>query len=358
MKKMIFLMLFLNFIHLNAGHSTEKKNMKAHHSGERFRNPYMKKQDKQFGDFLKFAFKERSRSRVKEFGKQIPTQQINLSKIKSPGLMPQATWIGHSTVLFQYKSKNIITDPVFSDRCSPVSFAGPKRYTKAAASIEELPQIDFAMISHNHYDHLDEASVLAMGNKVKWLVPLGLKEWFSERGINNVVELDWFESTSIDGITFTATPTQHWSRRGINDARKSLWASWLADIDGYKFWFGGDTGYNEIQFKEIGEKLGPIDFAAIPIGAYSPRWFMKGFHVNPKEAVQIHMDIKSKKSMGIHWGTFVLTTEPVIDPPIRLKEALENFGLKEDEFITMAIGETKVLKTEKKLTKVQSEVKP
>ncbi|MFC3150955.1 MBL fold metallo-hydrolase [Litoribrevibacter euphylliae] len=235
---------------------------------------------------------------------------------------PRISWIGHSTVLVQYKNISVLTDPIFFDRASPVSFAGPLRAFKPAIALEDLPEIDYAIISHNHYDHLDRLTVEAMGESTQWLVPLGLKEWFTEQGVQSVIELDWWEAYQAKEVTLRLTPAQHWSKRTPWDTNESLWGSWQIQIGDFNSWFGGDTGYNDIQFKEIGSKVGPFDFAMIPIGAYEPRWFMKNMHVNPEESVKIHKDIRSSYSMGIHWSTFQLTAEQIDAPREDLKTAL------------------------------------
>ena len=182
-----------------------------------------------------------------------------------------------------------------------------------------------------------------LGNKPKWLVPLGLKYWFNIMGVENVVELDWWEDFVIDDLVITCTPAQHFSGRGLFDRNTTLWASWAIQNESFNIWFGGDTGYSK-QFKEIGSKLGPFDLALIPIGAYNPRWFMSSMHVDPYYAVQIHNDINSKKSIGIHWGTFILTDEPIEEPPKLLKRILLDQNMNIDSFITLKHGETLTIK--------------
>jgi len=311
-----------------------------HHTVSGFRNLFIENNAKGFGDMWNWKVKGDGPRGTEADRRSVPRVQVDQAALSSPGEAPQVTWIGHATVLFQMGGKTVITDPVFSDRCSPLSFAGPKRYQPPALQIEELPAVDFAVISHNHYDHLDKASVQALGDKVHWLVPLGLKAWFVDLGIKRVTELDWWQEVTIGTARFVATPTQHWSARGVADRFETLWASWLVEIDGVRFWFGGDTGYNPVQFKEIGKRFAPIDLAAIPIGAYEPRWFMKDMHVNPEEALMIHQDIGSRWSFGIHWGTFQLTDEAPLDPRNDLLKFRNQKGLSEDEFTTLAIGET------------------
>ncbi|RMD59675.1 MAG: MBL fold metallo-hydrolase [Nitrospirae bacterium] len=258
-----------------------------------------------------------------------------------------ATWIGHATILLQMEGKNILTDPHFSDRASPVPFFGPKRVVPPAIPIYELPFIDIVIISHDHYDALDKNSVINLykrpnGEKTLFFVPLGLKRWFIHHGIHNVVELDWWEDYKIDNIVIAAVPAQHWSKRGLLSKNKTLWAGWVVYSETFRFFFAGDTGYSPI-FKEIGKRFGPFDLSAIPIGAYEPRWFMRNHHVTPEEALQIHIDVNSKRSIAIHWGTFILTDEPLDEPPKRLIKEMKRRSISEDEFLILKHGETLLL---------------
>ncbi|MCF7797984.1 MAG: MBL fold metallo-hydrolase [Lentisphaeria bacterium] len=252
----------------------------------------------------------------------------------------QVTWLGHSTFLVQMEGMNILTDPIFSDRCSPVQWAGPKRLSPPALPLDSLPRIDLVVISHNHYDHLDRGTVEHLGSSARWLVPLKVKSWFQDMGIETVEELDWWDSTRVGDLKFVCTPSQHFSGRTPFDRNETLWAGWAITGATQRFWFGGDTGYNPIQFKNIGTDLGPFDLALIPIGAYDPRWIMKNHHVNPEEAVQIHLDIRSLFSIGMHWGTYILTDEPIQEPAERLKLATQASGLSNDSFITAPLGKT------------------
>ena len=225
---------------------------------------------------------------------------------------------------------------------------GPKRYTPPGLSLEDLPIIDVILISHSHYDHLDKLTIKKVyerqsENPPKIFVPLKLKEWFLNLGINHVTELDWNGSSKLGEWDIHAVPVQHWSSRTPFDRNKTLWAGWVMETEGFRFFFAGDTGYSK-DFKNLGAKLGQFDLAAIPIGAYEPRWFMKAAHVNPEEAVMIHQDINARYSVGIHWGTFELTDEPLNEPPQRLRSALEKKGITNEEFFVMKHGETKLLK--------------
>ncbi|KAK7878690.1 hypothetical protein WMY93_030526 [Mugilogobius chulae] len=229
------------------------------------------------------------------------------------------------------------------------SVYGPKEVQRAPCTVEQLPRIDAVVISHSHYDHLDAGSVASLnarfGGELRWFVPLGLLDWFVKMGCENVMELDWWEENCVpvhDDVTFVCTPSQHWSKRTALDDNKSLWGSWTVLGPEHRFFFAGDTGYCP-TFKEIGQRFGPFDLAAIPIGAYLPRDVMVGQHVDPAEAVQIHEDLQAKQSVAIHWGTFALAHEYYLDPPERLREALEQKGLKPESFFVLNHGESRLI---------------
>jgi N-acyl-phosphatidylethanolamine-hydrolysing phospholipase D len=322
----------------------------AHHTDDGFKNLHIEEPGKSFFDFLKMRFfSDEPWADHFALADQVPVQQVDLAGINQPSLTPQVTWLGHSSFLIQYKGKTILTDPIFSDRASPVSFSGPKRYVKHPMDYQQLPQIDVVVISHNHYDHLDSETIQQLAELTHFVVPLKIGEWLVEQGVKpqNITELDWWKSTEINSIKLEALPSQHWSARGLTDRFASLWASWSITIDGFVIWFAGDTGYNSVQFKQIGAHLGTVDLALIPIGAYAPRWFMQWFHVNPQEAVNIHRDVHSKKSIGMHWGTFPLTAEPPMEPPQILAEVQSTEGLSSDEFVTLKIGQTLTLNIDK-----------
>jgi N-acyl-phosphatidylethanolamine-hydrolysing phospholipase D len=258
------------------------------------------------------------------------------------------TWIGHATVLLQLAGRNILTDPHFSERAFPVQWAGPKRVVEPGLALEDLPPLDCVLITHDHYDSLDRTTIerllqRAKGTGILFLVPLGMGKLLRSWGARQVVELDWWQEHAVGGLAVTAIPMQHWSKRGLGGKDQRLWAGWVVAAPGFRFCFIGDTGYDEALFREIGRRCGPFDLAAVPIGAYEPRWFMAKYHVNPEEAVMIHREIGARKSIAIHWGTFILTDEPLDEPPARLAEAARNAGLAADEFTVLRHGETVVL---------------
>lgn len=271
-----------------------------------------------------------------------PRITTDLGALQTPDQEPQITWVGHSTFLIQYKGANILTDPIFSNRASPFSSIGPERYTPAPFKIEELPELDAVIISHNHYDHMDVNTLADLGDNPKYVVPLNNSEPLAEVGLKNIGELDWYQSTQAGDLKITLLPAQHWSARGLFDRRASLWGSYAIEFaDGTKIWFGGDTGYNPVTFKRIGKEYGPFELALIPVGGYEPRSFMKFMHTNPDDAVLMHMDIGARQSIGIHWGTFVLTSEPFDEPPQALAAALKKYNIPAAEFEVMKIGETR-----------------
>ncbi|XP_054162752.1 N-acyl-phosphatidylethanolamine-hydrolyzing phospholipase D-like isoform X2 [Oppia nitens] len=320
--------------------------MRPIHEDGMFNNPWRTWKKPNMWSIPKFMF-ETDNSKVpkeKVLDETLPLLKPNFN---FDGTGISLTWIGHATTLVHIDGLTLLTDPIFSDRASPSQYFGPTRYRKAAVSVKELPQIDAVVISHNHYDHLDLGSVLALkdrfGSKLQWFVPLGLSQWMRDEGVENVVEMDWWQTSCIitkPDIKFVFTPAQHWTRRGVNDERKTLWGGWSVIGPKHKFYFAGDTGYCP-AFEQIGKKYGPFDIAAIPIGAYEPRWFMQPQHVDPEEAVKIHQDVKSKLSIGIHWGTFALAHEYYLEPPMKLKTALKDNNLDNNEFITISHGETK-----------------
>ena len=256
------------------------------------------------------------------------------------------TWIGHASFLLQIDGVNILTDPHLTKRASPVSFAGPGRTTPPGLEIKDLPVIDIIVISHNHYDHLDKKTLQQIikqqkNNQPLVLVPLKLKELVEGFGATNVKELDWWDNTKFKKLVIHSVPVQHWSNRSFN-TNKTLWCGWVFEKSDYKAFFCGDTGYSK-DFLSIQKKFGYMDLSLLPIGAYAPRWFMKDHHCNVEEAIQIHKDIQSKKSVAMHWGTFQLTDEPMDEPPQLLKSLSAENNLSEDEFISMKHGETKII---------------
>jgi N-acyl-phosphatidylethanolamine-hydrolysing phospholipase D len=252
------------------------------------------------------------------------------------------TWIGHSTVLVQLDGVTFLTDPNWGDRSGPFSgLIGVRRYTPPGIAFDELPPIDFVLISHDHYDHLDEPTVRRLARKFDplFIVPNGIKSWLTDRDITHAVELDWGESVVVKGLTVVCTPAQHGGGRTALDQGRRLWSSW-AVLGSKRFYFGGDTGYYR-HFKEIGEALGPFDLAALPIGSYSPREIAKPVHISPEEAIQASIDLHAAHFVGVHWGTFALAREPYDQPPKRLAAEIERRHLDPAVAWILKPGETR-----------------
>ncbi len=271
----------------------------------------------------------------------LATPQLALPRARTGEL--RITWIGHATMLLQLGATNILLDPVFSKRASPFRRFGPARLVPAPLDVDQLPPIDVVLLSHDHYDHLDEPSVRALhhrfGRALQWVTPLGYADWFARRGIE-ASELDWWQNTQLAGVRVTATPAQHWTRRGWR-ALQRLWASYMIEGD-FNVYFAGDSGYCP-AFREIGARFPKVDVAMLPIGAYEPRWFMRSAHMNPEEAVQSYIDLGARWFVPMHWGTFRLTDEDMREPPERLRRAWQDAVLPAEQLRILQHGETLIL---------------
>ena len=301
---------------------------------ERFKNTDADAAGKSFREFLKWSFTNKKPELV-------AIDSSDEWKELTPGASDYLVWIGHATYLINKDNLTILTDPVFSKRASPVRFAGPKRLIPPAIPIDKLPPIDVVTVSHNHYDHLDIRSLKAIHEtnpEAVFLVPKGDRRRLERRGIENVTEFLWWEEIEIKGSKFTFTPVQHWSARGIADRNKSLWGGWFMNLKTETIYHAGDTGYSK-DFIETKKRLGSPSISLIPVGAYAPRWFMKTNHVNPPEAIQIAIDLESERNFGMHWGTFQLTDEEILEPPKLLKESLRDQGLPDNFFNILRPGQ-------------------
>lgn len=264
----------------------------------------------------------------------------NQLQIRNESTSIHLTHINHSTVLLQSNGLNILTDPIYSERCSPVSFAGPKRVRKPGIEFANLPKIDFVLISHDHYDHLDLETIklLIERDHPTFFVGLGVGKHFPENA--KVIEMDWWQTqTAAANLKIHFVPVQHFSGRGLFDRNSTLWGGFFIEVGSKKIYFGGDTGYAG-HFTATKQKYGESDLAILPIGAYAPRDFMKFAHIDPSESVKAHLDLGAKKSFGVHYGTFQLTAEPVDEPIRLLAEELKKQNLPPDSFVTSEFGKT------------------
>jgi len=282
----------------------------------------------------------------KDFSYPSPGNEVNISS-------PNVTWINHCTFLIQIDELTILTDPIWSKRCSPISCIGPQRKHPSPIDIQNLPPVHIVLISHNHYDHLDVKSIKMLYQifpNILFIVPKGVKKWFTKKGITNVIELSWWESQNIvldqwlPAIKVTAVPAQHFSGRGLFDCNKTLWCGFIMDFfrkesGDKRLYFVGDTGYNSQIFKEIGNNFKNIDLSLIPIGTYIPLRFMSPVHINPERAVLIHKEVESKMSIGMHWYTFRLSEEERLQPMYDLFLAMKESELNPHFFRVLFPGQ-------------------
>ena len=342
----------------------------THHTDSGFQNNYVANVSRSLGDLLRW--------RWQAWRSGLPPPPATPTPVQSPDLAllhgylpawkqqagnsiapePTVTWIGHATALVQAGGLQVLTDPVFSERASPVTWAGPKRVPAPGVAMDDLPPIDVVVISHSHYDHLDRQSLVQLyersqrlGHATAFLVPLGLKKLLEGWGVAGAQELDWWQSARVKDTDFFLTPVQHWSARSFFDHNQTLWGGWAVFAPDLHWYFAGDTGYSS-DFAQTRQRFadrqtpalgGGFDLALLPVGAYEPRWFMQHQHVNPEEAVRIHQDLGARRSMGVHWGTFELTDEPLDQPPRDLQAARGAAGLEPGAFFVLAVGETQVL---------------
>ena len=274
-------------------------------------------------------------------GHILPRHEVRLAALGSPN--PSVTWLGHAAVLIRTGGKVILTDPFLGDVAGPAGI-GARRHAPPAMTVDDLPDIDILLISHNHYDHLDYPTLDALGGKerIQVVVPLGVGEIFREMGYRNIHELDWWQQQTFDRVKIDLLPAVHFSGRVVFDRNKSLWGSFGIYSDDVRIWFSGDTGYGPV-FKDIGDSAGPFDIALVAIGAFEPRKIMKPVHVSPEEAVMILRDIRAERGIGMHWGTIKLTLEDPFATAERFKTAAHEQGYGVDNAIILKIGETRAL---------------
>ena len=298
---------------------------------------------------IKFSYstfsKEKKKLDLTYPSEHVVAQEKVLSDLNNLKDNNYIAWIGHATFLIKLGDTTIITDPLFSKNAGPLVF-GPKRYIDPAIPLNKIPKINLFLLTHNHYDHLDYRTIKKFPHKeAKVIVPLKLSKYFTKNKFNDVEEIDWYQETQINNdIKITLLPAVHWSKRTLTDTNKTLWGSFLIEYKGKKIFFACDTGYGNI-YKELGNKYGPIDITFINIGAYDfrPMFEKSVYHTNPEEALNIGKDLNSKKLIGMHWGTVVLSLEPIMEPPVRFKNSAEKYGYQKKDVVIFKIGEVKKL---------------
>ena len=342
-KLLIFLIFTLNYNSLII--AMEKK--PYHHLPDgTFRNP---EGSPKRNENIKWSFrvfnKEKKKIKI-EYPKDhvISSSQV-LKDLKKHNDEDYVAWIGHATFLIKLGDTTIITDPLFSKNSGPLIF-GPKRYVDSAIKLSELPKTDLFLLTHNHYDHLDYSTIRDFPyKKSKVIIPLKLSKYFTRNGFKDVNELDWYEEIKVnDDLKVTLLPAVHWSKRTLTDTNKTLWGNFLIEYKDKKIFFACDTGFGDI-YKLLGNKYGPIDLTFINIGAYNfrPMFDKSIYHTTPEEALNIAQDLNSKKVIGMHWGTIILSLEPTMEPPIRFKENSEKYGFTKENTILFKIGQVSKL---------------
>ena len=342
-KLLIFLIFILNYNSLII--AMEKK--PYHHLPDgTFRNPEgSPKRDENIKWSFRAFNKEKKKIKI-EYPKDhvINSSQV-LKELEKHSYEDYVAWIGHATFLIKLGDTTIITDPLFSKNSGPLIF-GPKRYADSAIRLNELPKTDLFLLTHNHYDHLDYSTIRNFPyKKSKVIIPLKLSKYFTRNGFKDVNELDWYEEIKVnDDLKVTLLPAVHWSKRTLTDTNKTLWGNFLIEYKNKKIFFACDTGYGDI-YKLLGNKYGPIDLTFINIGAYNfkPMFDRSIYHATPEEALNIAQDLNSKKVIGMHWGTIVLSLEPIMEPPIRFKDNAEKYGFTKENTILFKIGQVSKL---------------
>lgn len=327
-----------------------KMSAPAHHDPDGgFRNPWPGSAPHGFGGFIKWML---TRSGRNSAASNIPTPAPPPESFPPPS--PDAlrvTWVGHSSFLIQFDGMNILTDPIWSERASPVGFAGPKRLVPPGMALEVLPKIDVTVLSHDHYDHLDDRTVrrlIEQFPEMSWLAPLGVGNFLRKRGTSSVQELDWWAEATVGSASFGCTPAQHFSGRYPWNRNATLWCGWTIRIGKTRVFFAGDTGLHP-EFAAIAKRFGPFDLSILPIGAYDPRWFMQTVHMAPEEAITAFSSLGSDHPnhpgvmVGSHWGTFQLTDEPVGEPPVVARDAWSEANLPAESLWILAHGESRTL---------------
>lgn len=306
-----------------------------HFDGKKFINPGGV-EPMGFKDLFKWM-RTRQRGEWNEL-KEVPPGPPPAEKIEGDSIV--VTFVNHSTFLIQTLGQNILTDPIWSERAGPVSFAGPRRMRPPGIRFEDIPTVDIILLTHNHYDHLDIKTLKKLSAEYgpKIFCPLGVSAYLEKNGIGNVSEMDWWDELSIDqGLSLLCTPAQHFSGRGMFDRDRTLWCGFALQTEKGSIYYSGDTGYGDF-FNEIAHRISPVRLSFLPIGAYKPQWFMSSIHTSPEDAVRIHQIIKSPKSIGMHFGTFPLADDGMLEPVFALREAMEKEENSVGEFNALEPG--------------------
>jgi N-acyl-phosphatidylethanolamine-hydrolysing phospholipase D len=316
-----------------------------HHTADGFRNPPgSPERGGDFGDWASFFFRrlgQRPAEIVLPDGHVLPATEVHAG-IDGQNGADSLTWLGHASFLIRLDGCTVLTDPFLTDYASPLAPLGPKRFAPPALGPDQLPRVDVLLLSHNHYDHLDLATIEALPGKAQTqvVVPLRLAGYFSERGYPNVQELDWHQQTVVRGLRVTALPAIHFSRRTLFDRNQTLWTGYVIESRRKRLHFAGDTAYGPV-FTELAAGLERFDLALLPIGAYEPRVLMRGSHTTPEEAVQVGRELRAARLVAMHWGSIVLTEEPPFQPPERFRRAAAAAGYRDDTAWVLRIGETR-----------------
>lgn len=327
-------------------HRPAEDSLPAHHlPGGRFRNPWPLSQPHGIGGLVKWMLSRRRQS-IATTVSSTALPAAEAPDASHPGLY--ITWVGHSTFLIQSEGLSVLTDPIWSDRASPVPFAGPRRHAPPGLDFDALPAVDAVFLSHDHYDHLDHATVrrlIARYPQATWITPLRVGDFLRKRGTAHVFEMDWWESRTFGRISADCTPAQHFSERYPWNRNATLWAGWIIGLGSRRVLFAGDTGLHP-EFADIARRFGPLHVAILPIGAYEPRWFMQPVHMSPEDATNAYVRITQTEGSAecvfvpSHWGTFRLTDEPVDEPPRRLLSAWTAAGLLKSRLRQFRQGQT------------------